>query len=91
MQVNDLVLKVAGQPVTDQADFYRKMWAIGQAGADITLTLLHETEITDITVRSSDREQYFHTAPTPQSRTPQKPSRRPRDRARPTPLLSYLL
>ena len=66
VQVNDLVLKVAGQPVTDQADFYRKMWAIGQAGADITLTLLHGTEITDITVRSSDREQYFHTAPTPQ-------------------------
>ena len=65
VQVNDLVLKVAGQPVTDQADFYRKMWAIGEAGADITLTLLHGTEIKDITVRSSDRDQYFRPAPTP--------------------------
>ena len=29
VQVNDLILKVAGQPVTDQADFYRKLWAVG--------------------------------------------------------------
>ncbi len=65
VQVNDLVLKVAGQPVADQADFYRKMWAIGEAGADITLTLLHGTEIKDITVRSSDRDQYFRPAPPP--------------------------
>lgn len=70
VQINDLVLKVAGQPVTDQADFYRKMWAIGEAGADITLTLLHGTEIKDITVRSSDRDQYFHIAPTPKKPDP---------------------
>ena len=62
---NDLILKVAGQPVKDQADFYRKVWAVGEAGADITLTLLQGTEIKDITVRSSDRGQYFRTVPDP--------------------------
>ena len=67
VQVNDLVLKVAGQPVKDQADFYRKMWAVGEAGADITLTLLHGTEIKDITVRSADRDRYFRTTPTPEN------------------------
>ena len=67
VQVNDLILKVAGQPVTDQADFYRKLWAVGEAGADITLTLLHGTEIKDLTIRSADRDQYFRTTPAPKN------------------------
>ena len=65
IKANDLILKVAGQPVKDQADFYRKMWAVGEAGADIPLTLLQGTEIKTIIVRSSDRGHYFRQPVTP--------------------------
>lgn len=65
VHANDLVLKVAGKPIKDQADFYRKIWALGDAGADIPLTLLQGTEIKEIVVHSSDRDSYFRTAPSP--------------------------
>ena len=65
VRVNDLLLKVAGKPIKDQADFYRKIWALGDAGANIPLTLLQGAEIKEIVVRSSDRESYFRTTPAP--------------------------
>jgi len=37
------------------ADFYRKVWALGNAGVGVMLSLLKGTEIRDITVRSCDR------------------------------------
>lgn len=66
---NDLILKVAGRPVQGQADFYRKIWALGDAGAEIPLTLLQGTETKDIVVRSADRRQYFR-KPSPPRRGP---------------------
>ena len=65
VKANDLILKVAGQPIKDQADFYRKMWAVGDAGTDVPLTLLQGTEIKEITVPSSDRGHYFRAPKTP--------------------------
>ena len=56
---NDLILKVAGRPIEDQADFYRKVWALGDAGTEIPLTLLQGAETTEVAVRSADRQGYF--------------------------------
>ena len=56
---NDLILKVAGRPIEDQADFYRKVWALGDAGTEIPLTLLQGAETTEVAVRSADRRGYF--------------------------------
>jgi S1-C subfamily serine protease len=57
LQIDDLILKVNQQPVTGQADFYRKLWSLGNAGVMVPLTILRGTEIKEITVSSADRYQ----------------------------------
>lgn len=52
----DLVVAVAGQPVSGQMDFYRKVWALGEPGVDIPLTVLRQGGgIEDVTIKSGDR------------------------------------
>jgi hypothetical protein len=41
------------------ADFYRKVWALGNAGIDVPLSLLQGIRIRDIKVRSIDRYQFL--------------------------------
>jgi S1-C subfamily serine protease len=57
LQSGDIILKVNQQPVRGQADFYRKVWALGTAGVKVPLSILRETEIKDVTVNSIDRYQ----------------------------------
>jgi S1-C subfamily serine protease len=57
LQTGDIILKVNQQPITGQADFYRKVWALGNAGVKVPLSILRETEIKDITLNSIDRYQ----------------------------------
>jgi S1-C subfamily serine protease len=64
LRERDIVLNVDGVPVTGLADFYRKVWALGQAGVQVPLTLLQGNDIKEINVRSSDRYQYLRIRPT---------------------------
>jgi len=57
LQIDDLILKVNQQSVRGQADFYRKLWALGDAGVKVPLTILRGTDIKEITVDSIDRYQ----------------------------------
>ena len=57
LQAGDIILKVNQQPVSGQADFYRKVWALGNAGVEVPISILRETEIKDITLNSIDRYQ----------------------------------
>jgi len=57
LQPRDIILKVNRQPVTSQADFYRKVWALGSAGVKVPISILRETEIKEITLISIDRYQ----------------------------------
>ena len=59
IQSEDLLLTVSGKAVSGLADFYRKVWALGNAGIDIPLSLLRGAQIHDITVRSIDRHQFL--------------------------------
>lgn len=54
-----IVLSVAGKKVDGHADFYRKVWALGQAGVDVPLTLLEGTDIREVTVQSRDRYRWL--------------------------------
>ncbi len=63
LQIDDLILKVNGQPVAGQADFYRKLWSLGNAGVMVPLTILRGTKIKEITVVSTDRYQLLKTPP----------------------------
>lgn len=59
LQPDDLVLAVNGKEVNGLADFYRRIWGMGNAGVDIPLTILRGTRVRDITVRSADRHQFL--------------------------------
>jgi S1-C subfamily serine protease len=59
LQAGDIILKVNRQPVRGQADFYRKVWALGSAGVKVPISILRETEIKEITLNSIDRYALF--------------------------------
>ncbi len=55
----DIILKVDQKAVQGLADFYRKVWSLGDAGVEVPIAVLQGIEIRDIVVRSEDRDQYF--------------------------------
>jgi hypothetical protein len=63
LQPNGLILKLTGTAVDGLADFYRKVWALGNAGVEVTLSILKGTEVRDITVRSGDRYKFLQRPP----------------------------
>jgi S1-C subfamily serine protease len=59
LRAGDIILGVGDEPVRSQADFYRKVWSKGKAGAEIPLKVLQGVDIKDLRVRSIDRVEYF--------------------------------
>jgi len=59
MEPGDIILGVGGDAVRTQAEFYRKVWARGDAGTEIPLRVLHGVDVKEIKVRSIDRVEYF--------------------------------
>jgi serine protease Do len=55
----DIILAVGDESVRTQADFYRKVWSRGGAGAEIPLKLLQGVDVREIRVKSIDRVDYF--------------------------------
>ena len=55
MQPGDIILGVAGQPVTSMADFYRKLWAVGGPGDKVLLTVLKGAQLHEVSVTAGDR------------------------------------
>ncbi len=51
----DIIVKVAGENVASMADFYRKVWSLGEAGVKVPLTVLSGSEMKQIDIRSADR------------------------------------
>ncbi|WP_438276228.1 S1C family serine protease [Nitrobacter sp.] len=56
LRTGDVILAVNGEKVSDPAQFYRKLWALGPAGVDVPLTLYREGDIFDVVVASIDRD-----------------------------------
>jgi S1-C subfamily serine protease len=63
LKPGDLVLAVKGREVNGLTDFYRKVWALGNAGVEIPLAILQGIQIREITIRSSDRYQFLMLKP----------------------------
>ena len=59
----DIILKVNKKTVQGLADFYRKVWSLGEAGVEVPVEVLQGIEIRDIVVQSEDRYRYFRTLP----------------------------
>jgi S1-C subfamily serine protease len=64
LKSGDIVLAVGGEEVTTLAEFYRKVWGRGAAGASVPLKVLQGTSVKDVTVRSIDRTEYFRPSKT---------------------------
>jgi S1-C subfamily serine protease len=56
VQVGDLVIEVAGARVGGLADLFRKIWSVGNAGAEVPMTLVREGSVSRVSVASTDRQ-----------------------------------
>ena len=55
----DIVLSVAGKEVRDLANLFRRIWAQGQAGTEVPLTIYRDGETMDVRVKSSERNRFL--------------------------------
>jgi S1-C subfamily serine protease len=55
----DIVLSIAGNEVSDLAGFFRRVWAQGQAGVEVPLTIYRDGETVDVRVKSSERNRFL--------------------------------
>jgi S1-C subfamily serine protease len=64
LKPGDLITAVAGQPVSDLGDFYRRLWSLGPPGVDVPLSVKRSGDPFDITVQSADRYDWLRLNPT---------------------------
>ncbi len=59
LRAGDVIVAVAGHEVSTLAEFYRAVWALGEAGCDVPLTLRREADVFDVRVTSGDRNRFL--------------------------------
>ena len=55
----DIIAATGGKPVVSMADFYRKVWAQGEPGDMISITVIKGTDAYELAIRSGDRYQWL--------------------------------
>lgn len=63
VQLGDVVVEVAGEPVSGLADMFRKVWRLGPAGVEVPLTVARDTGLRALKVRSADRSAFLKKPP----------------------------
>jgi S1-C subfamily serine protease len=61
IETGDVVLAVNGTSVDSLADLFRGIWAMGNAGVDVPLTLSREERTVEVMVKSADRGAFLKT------------------------------
>jgi S1-C subfamily serine protease len=59
LHTGDIVLTVAGKEVRDLASFFRRVWAQGQAGVEVPMTIYRDGETMELRVKSSERNRFL--------------------------------
>ena len=59
INTGDIVVAVNGEPPRSLADYYRKLWSLGGAGASVPLDLLQTGGVKRIDVKSMNRLDYL--------------------------------
>ena len=59
VKLGDLVLEVAGEPVSGLANLFRKIWSLGPAGTEVALTLSRRGSSSRLQIRSADRSDFL--------------------------------
>jgi S1-C subfamily serine protease len=57
IEVGDVIIGVDGNEVGDLASFFRSVWGLGAAGVDVTLDVVREGRIFEVTIPSADRSE----------------------------------
>lgn len=65
IQPDDIIIGVAGDPVNGMADYFRKVWAVGEAGVNISLSILRQGKIHEVIIKSMDRYDWLKLNPSP--------------------------
>jgi S1-C subfamily serine protease len=55
----DIISAAGGKPIVSMADFYRKVWAQGEPGDMISITVIKDTDVHELAIRSSDRYEWL--------------------------------
>ena len=59
IRTGDIIVAVAGENVSTLASFYRRVWATGEAGVEVPMTLHRDGVTFDVRVNSSDRAKFL--------------------------------
>jgi S1-C subfamily serine protease len=59
LRTGDIVLTVAGQEVRDLASLFRRVWAQGQAGVEVPMTIYRDGDTKELRVKSSERNRFL--------------------------------
>ncbi len=59
IRTGDIVLSVGGKDVRDLAGFFRRIWAQGQAGVEVPMTIYRDGETMDLRIKSSERNRFL--------------------------------
>ena len=59
LKAGDIIVGIGGQQIKGQADFYTRMWASGEAGAEIGVEVLKGNRVEKYSIKSINREEYF--------------------------------
>jgi S1-C subfamily serine protease len=63
VRLGDVVIEVAGERVGGLADLFRKVWDLGSAGVEVPLTVARDRELSQLQVRSADRNGFLKKPP----------------------------
>jgi serine protease Do len=64
IRAGDLILTIGGEKVRDLPGFYRKLWATGEPGVEVPITILQGADLRDVRIRSIDRLDFLRRKPT---------------------------
>jgi S1-C subfamily serine protease len=59
IRTGDIVLSVGGKDVSDLAGFFRRIWAQGQAGVEVPMTIYRDGETMDLRIKSGERNRFL--------------------------------
>ena len=59
VQVGDVVLDIAGERVTELADFFRKLWQLGPAGTEVPISVSRDSKKLKLRLQSADRQDFL--------------------------------
>src|SRR5246127_3341077 len=59
IRTRDIVLSVAGRDVNDLAGFFRRIWAQGDAGVEVPITVYRDGDTLEMKVKSSERNRFL--------------------------------